>query len=365
MKAEVINAVIDDFSPPLERESFSFQSGVVGDSGIEVSRFYAALNPLQLHGIISRLSPEEGVYVAYFGELTEDERLLISMGIKGRKNIVIKCVGEAWRYHSWGVASGIAKDIELVDSKPVKPLGYEASFKVVTFVPPEHLAHVREAAFGAGAGRYGQYSKCSFSAAGKGTFLGSKESQPKYGQAGRFEEIQEERLEVVSPYDRVMRVVQAMRKAHPYEEPVIEVYRLHGGKMFGEGRIGNLAQDVDVNFISQRISAILKSRPVYMSGKPGGKTVMIWDGDPVEGLKECALRNVSIYVGRDSNGMSKIIGNLFSGVIIEFPSYCFNMAGARELVYTLRKRSKQEDWGLRTFLPSKGQGEKELIDERS
>lgn len=354
LKAELINTVIDEFSPP-DQTAFSWESGVViGDSEVEVSRFYIALNPPQLYGIISKLSFQDGIYVAYFGRLTSDERSLIALAIKARGKVVVKCVGESWRYHSWGVASKIARDIDLVDPKPVKPLGYESSSKVVTFVPSDHLVRVREAAFAAGGGRYGQYSKCSFSGSGKGTFLGSKESHPAYGKAGRYEAIQEERLEVVAPFDRVMRVVQAIRRVHPYEEPVVETYRLHGGSMFGEGRTGKLLQDADGNLIARKISAILKSRPVYTNGQPTGKTVMIWDGDPVEGLRESILRNIDTYIGRDSSAMSKIVGNLFSGLILEFPSYCFNMAGARELVYTLKERSKQENWGLRTFLPSKG-----------
>lgn len=354
LKAEIISRIIDDFAPPIEK-GHTFANGLaIGDEQAEVTRFYVAISPSQLYGIINKPSVDGGVYVAYFGKLKDEERLLISFAIKDKNRMVIKCIGDTWRFYSWGVASKIARDIDLVDPDPVKPMGYESNYKVVTFVPLEYLAKVRDAAFSVGAGRYGQYSKCSFSSSGKGTFLGSRESKPSYGEAGRFEEIQEERLEVVVPSDRLMRIITSIRKAHPYEQPVIEAYRLHGGKPFGEGRTGALGKDGDGDLVVRKVSAILKSRPIYTNGQSGGKNVMIWDGDPVEGLRQAIFRNVDIYVGKDSSGMARIVGNLFSGLILEFPSYCFAMAGARELVYTLRERSKQEDWGLRTFLPARG-----------
>lgn len=354
LKAEIIDSIIDDFAPSIQADSSLEAHPVVGEEKVEVTKFYVALNPFQLYGIISKHSQDGGVYVAYFGKLKDQERSLISLAIKDSKSIVVRCVSDTWRFYSWGVASKIAKTIDLVDPDPVKPMGYESAFKIVTFVPPEHLVRVREAAFAAGGGKYGQYSKCSFSSSGKGTFLGSKATKPSYGEAGRFEEINEERLEMVVPFDRMMRVVSAIRKAHPYEEPVIEAYRLHGGKPFGEGRTGILAKDADANLVARKISTILKSRPVLINGQTAGRRVMIWDGEPVEGLHEAILRNVDIYVGRDSSGMARVAGTLFSGLILEFPSDCFTMAGARELVYTLREGSKQQDWGLRTFLPAKG-----------
>jgi hypothetical protein len=98
--------------------------------------------------------------------------------------------------------------------------------KLVVFVPVDALDAVRDALFGAGAGRIGDYERCSFYAAGTGTFLGGEESSPAIGRAGVEERVPEYRLETVYPEEHHDEVVAALRRAHPYEEPAFDVYPL-------------------------------------------------------------------------------------------------------------------------------------------
>ena len=98
--------------------------------------------------------------------------------------------------------------------------------KLVVFVPREALEAVRDALFAAGAGRIGEYERCSWYAAGTGTFLGGPGTDPAVGEAGREERVLELRLETVFPAERQEEVVAALRKAHPYEEPAYDVYPL-------------------------------------------------------------------------------------------------------------------------------------------
>ena len=98
--------------------------------------------------------------------------------------------------------------------------------KLVVFVPREALEKVRDALFAAGAGRIGDYQRCSWYTAGTGTFLGGETTTPTVGERGREERVQELRLETVYPEDRHEEVVAALRAAHPYEEPAFDVYPL-------------------------------------------------------------------------------------------------------------------------------------------
>jgi hypothetical protein len=99
-------------------------------------------------------------------------------------------------------------------------------FKLVWFVPEEALDATRTAVFEAGAGTIGQYERCSWYAAGIGTFLGGEGTAPALGLAGREERVPELRVETVVPHDRLADVVAALRAAHPYEEPAYDVYPL-------------------------------------------------------------------------------------------------------------------------------------------
>jgi hypothetical protein len=101
------------------------------------------------------------------------------------------------------------------------------SYKLVWFVPADALDETRSAVFEAGAGRIGDYERCSWYTAGTGTFLGGHETDPAIGQAGREEHVPELRVETVVPAELVEDAVVALRSAHPYEEPAYDVYALH------------------------------------------------------------------------------------------------------------------------------------------
>jgi hypothetical protein len=98
--------------------------------------------------------------------------------------------------------------------------------KLVVFVPAEALDAVRDALFAAGAGRIGEYERCSWYTEGTGTFLGGEATDPTVGEKGREEHVPELRLETVFPEERHDDVVAALRRAHPYEEPAFDVYPL-------------------------------------------------------------------------------------------------------------------------------------------
>ena len=98
--------------------------------------------------------------------------------------------------------------------------------KLVVFVPADALDAVRDAVFAAGAGRIGDYERCSWYTEGTGTFFGGESTSPTVGERGQEERLPELRLETVYPVEREADVVRALREAHPYEEPAFDLYVL-------------------------------------------------------------------------------------------------------------------------------------------
>ena len=98
------------------------------------------------------------------------------------------------------------------------------SFKLVWFVPPAHLHSTREAGFAAGAGWIGDYSRCSWATLGNGTFRGGEGTRPAVGEAGGDQVVAEYRVETVVAEPKLAAVVDALRRAHPYEEPAFDVH---------------------------------------------------------------------------------------------------------------------------------------------
>ena len=98
--------------------------------------------------------------------------------------------------------------------------------KLVVFVPLTHTDIVRQALGEAGAGKIGNYDFCSFSSRGVGRFRGNENSNPAIGEAGKYESVEEERIEVLVPRIILSEVIESMKKVHPYEEVAFDVYSL-------------------------------------------------------------------------------------------------------------------------------------------
>jgi 2'-5' RNA ligase len=112
------------------------------------------------------------------------------------------------------------------DARPyASPMTPEA-YKLVWFVPEDALGATRDAVFAAGAGRIGDYERCSWYASGIGTFQGGEGTDPMIGEAGREEHVPELRVETVVPAERAQDVVDALVAAHPYEEVAFDLYPL-------------------------------------------------------------------------------------------------------------------------------------------
>ena len=102
--------------------------------------------------------------------------------------------------------------------------GMSERYKLVVYAPETHAAAVREAMGEAGAGRIGNYTHCSFTIRGTGRFRPEPGANPAVGEVGRLEEVVEERIETVCEAQALRAVLDAIRAAHPYEEPAIDVY---------------------------------------------------------------------------------------------------------------------------------------------
>ncbi len=96
--------------------------------------------------------------------------------------------------------------------------------KIVVFVPGEHADEIRRVLGDAGAGKIGNYSFCSFSIKGTGRFKPNDKAHPHIGSIGKLEAVDEERIEVSCEKTQVHDIIKVIKKAHPYEEVVIDIY---------------------------------------------------------------------------------------------------------------------------------------------
>lgn len=95
--------------------------------------------------------------------------------------------------------------------------------KIRVTVPKDAFVPVRDALGEAGAGRVGHYSHCSFSYPVEGRFKPEAGARPAIGTVGEVEKVEEILIEAICHKDLLPKVIEAVRKVHPYEEPAIDI----------------------------------------------------------------------------------------------------------------------------------------------
>ena len=144
-----------------------------------------------------------------------------------------------------GVNLKIAKQLDLRKVKILSPKK-NTLIKLSVYVPVNALEEVKNAVFEAGAGNIGNYSHCSFSSEGLGTFKANKEAKPFVGSLDIIHSEKEAKLEVIVPLNSQGQVISALLNAHPYEEVAYDLFPiLNKDKKIGSGMIGYLDAEKD------------------------------------------------------------------------------------------------------------------------
>ncbi len=165
-----------------------------------------------------------------------------------------------------GMADIVAGMLGLEAVQPLQPATADV-LKLVGFVPEDDVDLVRKALFASGAGVIGEYEHCSWSVGGQGTFFGREGTDPAAGVAGRDEQVDELRLEVVFPRRLRRRVITSYIAAHPYEEPAFDIVPLENETAsLGLGRLGALPAPAALEALAAEVAAVLRLPSVRYSG---------------------------------------------------------------------------------------------------
>lgn len=99
-------------------------------------------------------------------------------------------------------------------------------YKICFYAPEKATDIVKNALFEAGAGKIGDYDSCCWQILGTGQFRPLDNSNPTIGQKGQIETVTEYKVEMVCDDQHIQSAIEALKKAHPYEEPAYDVFKL-------------------------------------------------------------------------------------------------------------------------------------------
>ena len=169
--------------------------------------------------------------------------------------------------NQWEGVNGKICDLLNLNDRQILLPKKETLLKLSTYIPSDHLETVKEALFAAGAGHIGNYSSCSFSFQGTGTFKGSNNSTPAIGKPNVLENILEHNLQVIVPKHAKNNVIAALNKSHPYEEVAFDLFKIENSNhRIGLGMVGSLESPIKESEALELLKNIFNTSIIRHSG---------------------------------------------------------------------------------------------------
>lgn len=246
MKLHELTNYLESLAPLSSQESYDNAGLIVGDPGMELTGVLVSLDCIETV-VDEAIQKNCNVIVAHHPILFKGLKRLNGSDyvqrtiLKAIKNdIALYAIHTNLDNYRFGVNAEIGKRIGLENLRVLAPKN-DVLTKLVVYVPTDYKEKVMSALFQAGAGSIGNYSECSFSTSGEGTFLPLEGSNPFSGTKGEREQAQEVKVEVLVSKHTLNGAVRAMKQAHPYEEVAYEVYPILNENGFeGAGMVGTL-----------------------------------------------------------------------------------------------------------------------------
>lgn len=99
-------------------------------------------------------------------------------------------------------------------------------YKIIFYAPDTHVEQIKNAMFDAGAGKIGEYTCCAWQVLGEGQFMPLEKSNPYIGKKNVIEKVSEFKVEMVCTAALIVEAIQALKTAHPYEQPAYFVFTM-------------------------------------------------------------------------------------------------------------------------------------------
>jgi dinuclear metal center YbgI/SA1388 family protein len=219
-----------------------------------------------------------------------------------RAKLAIYSMHTALDVASGGTNDVLASILGMTPTGPIEASQATGMCKLVAYTPANGVESIANAAYACGAGVVGDYSECSFRAEGEGTFFGNEATTPTIGKKGLHERVPEVRVELTCPVGRIDETLAAIRKVHPYEEPVIDVYPLIAQPHGGMGRVGEFDKPVTEQTLIARVKRgtgvkhVQVARPAGQGGDATVRRAACAAGSCGEMWKDAANAGATFYV---------------------------------------------------------------------
>jgi len=241
-----ITDLLEELAPLAYAEDFDNVGLLVGDTKAVVSGVLVTLDTLE-NVVDEAIAKNCNLIVSFHPIIFSGLKKITGANyvqrvvIKAIKNnIAIYSMHTALDNSQYGVNAKIAQVLGLIDTKILIPQKRTIK-KLTTYVPKKDTEKLKKALFEAGAGNIGNYSHCSFSVEGIGSYKAGKNANPKIGKIGETHFEAENQINIIFEKAFEHQIIKALRDKHPYEEVAYELETLENyNQNIGIGLIGSI-----------------------------------------------------------------------------------------------------------------------------
>jgi len=272
MTVNAVARILEELAPLDYAEAFDNVGLLVGDGNSNVNGILVTLDTLE-NVVDEAIDNNCNLIVSFhpiiFGGLKRitGKSYVERTVIKAIKNdIAIYAIHTALDNCFTGVNAKICEVLGLGDTKILIP--QKATIKkLVTYVPSANGKELKTALFAAGAGAIGNYSDCSFSVEGTGSFTAGEKANPVKGSVGSVHYENETKISVTFPKSAEKQVIQSLLAHHPYEEVAYEITTLENlNQHIGMGMIGELESPMSETAFLTHLKEKMNASVVRHSG---------------------------------------------------------------------------------------------------
>lgn len=307
MIVKEVTGILEELAPLAYAEDFDNTGLLTGDPDQEVTGILVTLDTLE--NVVEEAIAKECNLIVSFHPIiftglkrvtgaTYVERVLLKAI---RNGIAIYSMHTALDNTIRGVNARICEVLGLTRTRILIPKAGTIG-KLTTYVPRQASRNLLDALFEAGAGSIGNYSNCSFTSEGLGSFKPGSGSNPVKGKKGEVHFEEETQIQVTFPSSREASIVEALFRNHPYEEVAYETYTLRNtNQHIGLGMTGMLPDPMEETEFLGMVKERMHSQVVRHSALLGKKIqkVAVLGGSGAFAIRAAKAAGADIFITAD------------------------------------------------------------------
>ena len=307
MTVKDITKTLEELAPLAHAEDFDNVGLLVGDPNMAVTGVLVTLDTLE--NVVDEAITKKSNFIVSFHPIifsglkkitgsTYVERVVLRAI---RHNIAIYSMHTALDNSKMGVNAKICEVLGLKNPEILIPKKGTIK-KLVTYAPLADADKVKTALFEAGAGDIGNYSDCSYSLEGVGSFKAGNLANPTKGEIGQVHFEKESQINVIFTFEKEKSILQALFNAHPYEEVAYEVVTLENTNQdIGMGMIGTLETEMDETEFLLQVKSKMKASVVRHSQLLNKKVkkVAVLGGSGAFAISAAKRANADVFITSD------------------------------------------------------------------